>query len=241
MPDSVSPPQILRVDPRRVFRILGALVLLLALAHFAVRGLLAFGVELGGYVYDIWPKVDMDAEANVPTWFAASLHLIAAALLGLIGWVPGAREDKDALHWKALSLMFLCFSIDEASSLHELLIEPLQNGLHLHGLFYFAWVAVGILFVLAVGAAYLRFFLRLPPATRRGVAAAAALFLGGALGMEMLDGLYAEGHGLKSFAYSAMTVVEEVCEMAGLVLFIRVLLEYLAGRLGELRLRPPSP
>jgi len=105
------------------------------------------------------------------------------------------------------------------------------------GIFYFAWVIPGIALVLVLGLFFLRFLLSLPATTRRRFLIAATLYLGGALGVELIGGQYAELHGFESFTYSMIATVEESLEMAGLILFIRALLKYCAESYKEVGFR----
>jgi len=71
--------------------------------------------------------------------------------------------------------------------------------------------------------------------------AAAATYLGGALGVEMLGGRYASLYGTKTLAYSLLVAVEEGLEMAGSVLFIDALLDYLRRDVAGVALRVRGP
>jgi hypothetical protein len=128
---------------------------------------------------------------------------------------------------------------DEVASFHERLIAPMRElwGGQDLGVFYFAWVVPGMLLVLVLGLCYLRFLANLPAKTRFAFLAAAALFLGGAIGMELVGGWYAESHGLNTLTYATITTVEEGLEMAGAIVFIRALLVYLADTYAEVRFR----
>jgi hypothetical protein len=66
---------------------------------------------------------------------------------------------------------------------------------------------------------------------------AAILYIGGAIGVELIGGRYAELHGEENWTYSMITTVEESLEMAGLIVFIWALLEYCADNYKEVRFR----
>jgi hypothetical protein len=130
-------------------------------------------------------------------------------------------------------------AIDEAASLHELLIEPMRGllGQQARGIFFFAWVIPGIAVAMIFGLSYLKFLLHLPTKTRWRFVIAATLYLGGALGMELIGGRYADSHGMENLAYSMTATVEESLEMAGVIVFIYALLNYIADNYQEIRLR----
>ena len=85
--------------------------------------------------------------------------------------------------------------------------------------------------------AELRFIRDLPAPTRRGVLVAAILYVGGALGMELPGGWIAEAQGSNTLLYHLVITVEELLEMAGVIVFIRVLASHIAREWPEIRLR----
>lgn len=66
---------------------------------------------------------------------------------------------------------------------------------------------------------------------------AATLYLGGAIGVEMAGGRYAELHGTNNWTYSMIVTVEESLEIAGLIVFIWALLKYCTDNYKEVRFR----
>jgi hypothetical protein len=81
--------------------------------------------------------------------------------------------------------------------------------------------------VMIVALSYLKFFFNLPPRTRIQFFTAAAVFVGGAIGVEILGGYYAKSHGEGNFQFSMFSTVEEGLEMAGVIVLINALLNYL--------------
>ena len=97
------------------------------------------------------------------------------------------------------------------------------------GALHFAWIIPGTLLVLVLALFYYAFCTRLPQPMNKLALWAAVLFLGGCVGFEMIGGYYSTLHGEMNLAYSSLTTGEESLELAGLVLFIRALLEGLPG------------
>jgi len=100
-------------------------------------------------------------------------------------------------------------------------------GYTLSGMFYFSWVIPGAVLVGVVAVLYLRFVWSLARPTRAGFVATAVLFLGGALGMEMIGAWQASSHGMDSLTYALLATCEEFLEMASIVVFIHTLLAHL--------------
>lgn len=184
----------------------------------------------------------VDDEANVPTWFATTMLLTGGALAGLAAAVADARRDPERRTWIFLAGLFLVLSLDEAAMLHDLTVRPLQEALELGGPFQFAWVLPGTAIVVALVVLLRPFLRRLPRDTRRGFAAAAALFFGGALGMEMVGSWYASAFGQQDAGYAALVTVEELLELLGCVVLLRTLLVHLSKETSAITLRfgPPA-
>ena len=64
---------------------------------------------------------------------------------------------------------------------------------------------------------------------------AVILFIGGAIGVELIGGRYAELNGPKNLMYSMIVAIEESLEMGGLIVFIWALLRYCADNYKEVR------
>ena len=112
----------------------------------------------------------------------------------------------------------------------------------MHGVLYFSWVVPAGIIVAALGIAYLPFLRRLPARTRWRFVLAGALYVGGALLMELPLGWWAERAGDDNLVYGLLDFVEESLELAGTSLFLAALLDYLGARGVVLRLaEEPSP
>ena len=81
------------------------------------------------------------------------------------------------------------------------------------------------------GLSFFKFWLHLPPLPRRLFLAAALLFVGGALGIEMLNGAYVSRWG-ETWGYLALQHLEEFLEMWGIAILLYGLLSYICLRLG---------
>jgi hypothetical protein len=215
---------VVRIGP--LTRILVGVTLFLILASTAGQLLrYRFGYETA---YGLIPLFFVGQERNVPTYYSSLLLLCAAVLLGVIGLTRRRLRLPYSRHWTALALIFVLLSLDEVAGMHEMMIRPMREALHVGSFLYFAWVIPGGMLVLVIGGIYLRFFLALAPRFQRLFGAAAFLYVGGALGVEMLGGRHADLYGLENLSYRMYQTVEESFEMFGMVLFIHALLRYFA-------------
>ncbi|ACY15567.1 hypothetical protein [Haliangium ochraceum] len=206
---------------------------LIAIAALGLGAELAF--YLGGVDSSLVPMLSLSYEANLPTWYA-SLLLFACAL-ALAANAAGAKRSGAALagRWRLLSALFLYISLDEAVGIHEHL-----GVLELGGVLYFSWVVPAAAAVLLLALIYLPFLARLPPATRRGFVLAGALYVGGALGMELPLGWWTERAGNDNLTYALIDFVEEALELTGATLFLFANLRHFAAAHGALRLSPQT-
>ena len=226
---------IVAISPRRITRFLISVIAALIMASIAGQVL---NFHLGySHVKGFVPLFFVDNEANVPAWYSSVTLLLCAILLAVIGTAKRQEGARFAGHWSALAVIFLFLSVDEAAGIHELPIEPLKAAGIGGGFLYFPWVILGMAFVLVVGLAYLKFLFDLPVKTRVHFLGAAILYIGGAVGMEMIGGRYADAYGTKNFPFTMLVTGEELMEMLGVLLFIRALLDYLASHCPSIQIR----
>ena len=186
------------------------------------------------------PLFYVDNEPSAPTWYSSTALGIAGVLLGVIALAKFQSRDRFRWHWATLSLLLFGLSLDEIAMIHEIPIDPMREIFNWGGLLYYAWVVPGLLFVGMVGLIYLRFFLNLPRRTQALFFAAAAVFVTGAIGVEMLSGVQADLAGEQNLNYALIVTIEEFMEMLGVVILIRALLEYIEEHLGGLQVSFPA-
>ncbi|GAA3952594.1 hypothetical protein [Allohahella marinimesophila] len=222
-------------DASAIGRILGVIALLLILASLGgqLSKYLLGHDHLKGFV----PLFSVDGERNVPTFFSVLLLLLNSSLLAVIASLNMRQKAPHSSKWVILSLGFLFMAFDEGFSMHEKLITPFRSlmGDQELGIFYFAWVIPAIALVLILGLFFLKFLMYLHVRTRLRFVIAGAAYLGGAIGVELIGGGYAELYGYSSLTYSMIVTAEEGLELTGLILFIRALVNYLAEHYRELR------
>ena len=195
--------------------------------------------------------VDLDLESNLPTFFNISLFFIGAGLFYLHGKAAIANKRSG---WFLMAAIFVFLGIDEGSQIHEkfvffthrLLGHEGKSAIEL-GWFYYAWVipyglaAIGLLVLLS------RWLLNLDPKLRRGLLISGAIYVFGAVFLEMAGGkvvgsdsypaedfpwlpcrIYDDPSGCWQYMnplYITLYTLEEVFEMTGLILCIRFLLK----------------
>lgn len=210
------------------------------LVWFAI-GLLAAGVISHSLKYDLdrLPNLhrwfNTDGEKNFPAAFSAGLLLLSGVLSGAIAAYKLNYQEAFRRYWVGLSITFSFLAADEWLSFHEKLSDIILPLLPVTGIFHFAWIIAGLVFVTVFGLVYFRFMLHLPRYYRQRFFVAAGIFLAGAIGMEMVSGYYADTHQeWNRGIWLGLTTLEEGLEMLGLVLCVRTLLAYIQEFVGRI-------
>ncbi|MFA9446063.1 hypothetical protein [Egicoccus sp. AB-alg6-2] len=219
-----APPTTVRLalpTGRRVAFVAAGLV-----AALVVLGILAAVVRTAGWVFPgsegLVALFHLDSEFNVPS-IASVLGLTACgALLLLTGACLRARDLPDATRWRWLGLGFVLLAFDEGARIHERANTVVNElGISLAAL-RFGWVILGAVAVLALLPIYLPAVLRMPADLRLLAILSAALYVGGAVGVEIVGGLLYD-RGTDDPLYQGAVLVEETGEMAGIALFFATL------------------
>jgi len=192
------------------------------------------GFNLGSFL----SLFDLSLELNIPTFFSLLLLLSASFLLLIVTLLHTKQNSPDVRKWLVLALGFLYMAYDDGFHVHEDLvgiIRPLLWEGNL-GIFYYAWIIPAIPMIFFLALYYRTFLFRLPPQIRNIFIIAAVTYLTGCIGFEMIGGYYDESHGgFDSLTYNLISTGEESLEMAGIIIFIHGLLEYLGANFGEVR------
>ncbi|MCB0197563.1 MAG: hypothetical protein KDJ65_36795 [Anaerolineae bacterium] len=227
------------LNPKKVSLFFLVIVILLTVANIA-NFLVAFyyfgRTDISSGYFSIF---NLDAEQNIPTLYASISILFCSLLLGLIAYVKRESGEHNYLFWLGLALVFLFLSVDESSVLHNYLSAPLRKR-GASGLLYNAWIIpVGIALLIFV-LIYLKFLFQLPRKTMILFIVSGAIYVSGAMGIEMIGGLQKDTVGTGNIAYQFMTLFEEFFEMMGILLFIYTLLSYIDTELDDLSISVKS-
>lgn len=194
-------------------------ILLLCIALFLVTthtALYIYNYTAAELPWLLLQLFDLDEEYNLPTWFSSFLLLNNAIVLFAIAQAGTATHN---LHWRILAAGFLLLSIDEVAGMHE----------SINTAFEINWAIPAGILALLIGAAFIPFLLALPRKRAALFIAAGALYIGGAIIIELLS----EDMESESLQYMLAVAVEEGCEMLGAWLFLAVNLRNLPGPSGQ--------
>jgi hypothetical protein len=216
----------LSIRPRRIlYGLLAVIALLILAATLGMIAWLGFGRPT---IRGLRTLFDLASENNIPTYFSTLQLVIAAVLLGVIACHQVSIRAPWRWHFVLLALGFGYLSVDEAASLHEILMRPI--GISVVGdLFYFKWLGPGIVVVALLGLSYLRFLLALPRRIGALFLVSGIVFVVGAVGAEWIGSEMSRDRpdANATWAYQIEVIVEEGLEMTGIALFIYALLVYI--------------
>ncbi|NES79772.1 MULTISPECIES: hypothetical protein [Okeania] len=222
----------------------------ITISPFKIAKYLTFGViflticsiaiQIGKYIFDYrepWTRLfNLDREMNIPTWYSALMLISCGLIIRGIFAIKKSQSERFWRKWQILSIIFFLLALDEVASIHEILIiDDLADTLNLPSLWHSVWVIPGTVLVVIFIWKYWKFILYLPNQLRRYFLIAISLYVGGALGMEMVGSYYDGIDGQQNLVYAMLATVEEVMEMMGCVVFIYGLLTYLGELSTELQ------
>ena len=181
-------------------------------------------------------RFDLAFEPSIPNWYSSCSLLLCGVVLAVIARAKARSKGGWFWHWAVLAAIFVGLSIDEGVRLHEMLHTVIASRIETHGLLYFPWVIPALFFVAIVGLCYVPFLLRLDRRTAVLFVIAGAIYVMGAVGMDMIGGVIVEQHGMESIHHSFAQAVEELLEMLGVLIFLYALLDYVRCHIGAVRL-----
>jgi len=206
---------------------LGTIILVLTACNLLIQlAVLEFGY---GNLFGLRKMFSVGQEANVPTFYSAIQLLVSAGLLSIITQKKWNTKDRYRFAWAGLAIGFLILALDEAAMIHEL-------GYRLPAIFGFrdvpyAWLVPFTILLLFLVVVYWKFLWSLDGWTRRMFLLSAGIFLGGAMGMEVVGDTIRSWYGSDNWAYVFEEAMEELMEMAGIAIFILVLLHIIENEI----------
>lgn len=204
----------LTIDPKKLIVGLSLVAVVLLLVHGVLT---VYHYQVAEIEWIPWRQLfDVDEENNLPTWFSGGLASITALWLWVQAQSSRTEADRWAPHWRLLAFGFLLISLDEIAGIHESINTVIS----------ITWaIPFGIL-ALVIGLSYFSFLWALPTHTRNTFVLGGMLFVGGAIGIEMIGAPMVED----AMPYNLLTIVEEGMEMFGVIVFLAGLLRFMRRR-----------
>lgn len=241
-----SSPLVIVLGKRRVTAFLLVIVAFLTVGHgLALISIYGFQASFG---LGVVPLFHLDREGNIPTAYAALSLLLSATLFFVIARSRKRANRSDSSSWLLLAYIFVFLALDEAASIHEICNFLLQF-LGTSGMLAWPWVIVYSGLVLIFVARFYRLFWNLKKRHRCLFFCSGALYLVGAMGMELVGAaVYVNNIGATDYwaiienqpervadtlTYALASSVEELLEMSGILLLIYSLFDYIELEIQE--------
>jgi len=231
---------VVSISPKRVLQVLITISLSLYIISY-IGVIIIHPYDDARYVTSDFGQVvkqfDLTVEGNLSSWYSGMILFASAVLLALIASDKYARRDPYRWYWIILMLVFLFLSLDEITFIHEGIGHGLAGSRPTgFGILKPAWTVAGLIFTVVVGGVFIPFILHLPEPTRRRLIIAGALYLMGALILEIVEGNLYDYYSAQSVVILTVNHVEDVLEMIGMALFIFTLLSYIGTHMNPLKL-----
>ena len=174
---------------------------------------------------------DLSEEQSLGTWWTTFLLLFAAiAAAALAAAYPKGTSSRRG--WTIFAIFIALLSLDETVAMHERFGPIVFHGLGLPQIFVLAWVIPAVLIVVAFVYWQRGFFASLPGTLRRRLVLAAAVYVGGAAGLEVVESIIVGSSDMNMDAtttvvFSVIEVIEEVLEMLAITWVVLALLDHL--------------
>ena len=187
--------------------------------------------------FDFVRMFDLDMERNVPTLFSSAILLISGFLFYLLSKAPNEVKEGSRPYWLGLSLVFTFLAFDESAKIHEQLGDFTERFVDASGYLHYPWVISYGILVLILAAFYVRFFLKMEKKVFWSFMGSAVMYIGGAVGFELLGANESSLHGTETILYSVLYTIEESLEMFGVIYLIYILLGLLESKTLEFKNR----
>ena len=187
--------------------------------------------------FDFVRMFDLDMERNVPTLFSSAILLISGFLFYLLSKTPNEVKKGSRRYWLGLSFVFTFLAFDESAKIHEQLGDFTERFVDASGYLHYPWVISYSILVLILAAFYLQFFLKMEKKVFWSFMASAVIYIGGAIGFELIGANESSLHGTDTILYSIYYTIEESLEMFGVIYLIYILLGLLESKTLEFKNR----
>jgi hypothetical protein len=216
------------ITPMRVFIFLLIIIFILCLLGFFVNFDRYIIGNVGHAHMLLYAMYNLDGEANIPTAFSAIDIAFSSVLLFFLYKDEKAYRGRWYFHYLCLGLVFLFLSCDEVFRFHEQISDIVSRDLHTTSPLVFGTVLFAMVMVPLIVVFYWRWLLVLPLRVSLVMIFSAAIYLLGAVGVEVMGISYAmEVGGKTNLTYQMFALIEETLEMIGIAIFNYALLKLL--------------
>jgi hypothetical protein len=227
----------LSISVRRVVQGMTVLILAFSLLSFIGQMVSEFVIPDNDYVERIAHWLDVNAEASIPTWYAAVALMSCSVLLAIVALAARRLGRPYPLQWALLSIGFALLSLEEIIGVHSQATKVLRSVVSSTdgaGLVYLLVLGVvAVVGIIVLVALFGRFFLHLPRRWRMLFGIGLVIYLIGVLASDAVGDYLRSAFGEAGLVYIVVLTLEEALEMIGVLIVIYGLLEYIRTFVGE--------
>jgi hypothetical protein len=234
----------LSIPVRRIARILAVVIVTLCLVSFVGQVVSEFVITENQYIDKIAEWIDVNAEASIPTWYAAITLMACSVMAAVIAVAARVRGRPYPLQWALVSVGFGLLSLEEILGIHSQATKVLRSVVSITEGFGYVLVlgVIGLVGLAILAVVFGRFYMDLPSRWRRWFTIGAVIYLIGVFASDLVgDYLFTATEGETSLLYEFVLTVEEALEMTGVLIFIVLLLEYIRTFVGGLAVEVRDP
>lgn len=218
------------ITPRRVWAIMvGIILVLIAFQLFhVVSEAMGFTNKLTEYAKHFF---NFHSENNFPAFISALFLVLAGILSFIMGYSKGSEGNRYNKKWKVLGYLFVFLACDEAIQIHEVISRGIRSnfGDQLPDFLHYAWVIPYALLVIGAVSYFFKFVWNLPKRIRNLILLAGAVYVFGALGLEVAESYIFSQIGIDNLWYQFLVTAEESMEMLGVTIMCYALVDHISS------------
>ena len=228
---------------RRIAQTLAIIIVTISVVSFIGQVVSEYVITENDYVDKIASWVDVNHEGSIPTWYATITLMACSVMFAVIAVATRARARPYPLQWTLLSIGFALLSLEEILGVHSQATKVLRSVVSItEGPGYvLAMLAIGLVGLGILAVLFGRFYIDLPSRWRRWFTIGLVIYLLGVFASDAVGDYLITATGEPTFAYLVVLAIEEVLEMVGVLIFIVLLLEYIAQFVGPVTVMVRDP
>ena len=179
--------------------------------------------------------LDFDRPTNLASWFQSALLLLSSLLLLIIYKIKKDTKNKFYFHWFVLSVIPIFLSMDKIMSFHNVFIEIAKVVSEAQGLAHYILIIGITSLIYTFIVVYLALHDDMPKSTQIFLFIAFAIYLEGAIGIELIKQKFISLETYSHFAYYLLLSIREFLETSGVIVLIYALISYISNHIRDIQ------
>lgn len=227
-----------RISPYRISLFLFVIAVYLSLQSMIIN-ILYRNFDIALYVDNFIRLGDVNSAHNLIRSYSTLLLQMVAIVLAIILFFKYRQKGPYIIHWAMTIVLFVSLSLDKAIAFHKVFLTSVNILLERNVSRYTEGIIVTLLLIIVI-ALFLKFWLHLPPRTRKMLIVATLVYVLGALVLNYFSFNIWHRVDLPGW-HEVEGNLEELIEMSGVILFIYTFLSYLQSIVPRIELYFDEP